>query len=99
MEELPSLSLIFVLLTGLAMLLGGSYLYQTQRPSRPSNRERRPQHEPTSKHHESPATVVKESEFPDNWWTGKDVFELEKRAIFSKVCIPTLPESVPATSR
>lgn len=94
MVELPSLSLFLVFLTGLAMVLGGSCLYRTQRPSRPSNRERRPQQEPTSKHHEFSATVVKESEFPDNWWTGKDVFELEKRAIFSKVCIQTLPESV-----
>lgn len=29
--------------------------------------------------------VVKESEFPANWFDGKEVFELEKRAIFSKV--------------
>ncbi|KAL1987131.1 hypothetical protein VTN96DRAFT_4737 [Rasamsonia emersonii] len=87
MVELPSLSLFLVFLTGLAMVLGGSCLYRTQRPSRPSNRERRPQQEPTSKHHEFSATVVKESEFPDNWWTGKDVFELEKRAIFSKTWI------------
>jgi hypothetical protein len=32
-------------------------------------------------------TVSKESDFPDSWWTGDEVFELEKRAIFSKVGI------------
>lgn len=33
----------------------------------------------------SPYVVSKESDFPENWWTGKDVWELERRAIFSKV--------------
>ncbi|KAE8418306.1 hypothetical protein BDV36DRAFT_283100 [Aspergillus pseudocaelatus] len=28
--------------------------------------------------------VFKESDFPAGWWVSKDVFELEKRAIFSK---------------
>ncbi|GAB1197424.1 hypothetical protein APSETT444_006717 [Aspergillus pseudonomiae] len=28
--------------------------------------------------------VSKESDFPAGWWVSKDVFELEKRAIFSK---------------
>ncbi|BCS02273.1 putative iron-sulfur cluster-binding protein [Aspergillus luchuensis] len=28
--------------------------------------------------------VCKESDFPENWWTGSEVFELERRAIFSK---------------
>ncbi|OJD12517.1 hypothetical protein AJ78_06899 [Emergomyces pasteurianus Ep9510] len=28
--------------------------------------------------------VFKESEFPENWWTGDDVFRLEQRALFSK---------------
>ncbi|TQB75898.1 hypothetical protein MPDQ_001499 [Monascus purpureus] len=32
----------------------------------------------------SPYVVSKESNFPENWWTGKDVWELERRAIFSK---------------
>lgn len=31
--------------------------------------------------------VSKESEYPDNWWNGKDVFDLERRAIFSKVSL------------
>ncbi|KAL2007371.1 hypothetical protein VTN00DRAFT_8809 [Thermoascus crustaceus] len=30
------------------------------------------------------STVYKESDFPENWWTDKDIFDLEKRAIFSK---------------
>ncbi|THC99627.1 hypothetical protein EYZ11_000894 [Aspergillus tanneri] len=29
--------------------------------------------------------VSKEPDFPADWWTGKNVFELERRAIFSKV--------------
>src|SRR5947207_7604707 len=29
-------------------------------------------------------TVTKESDFPESWWTGDEVFELEKRAIFDK---------------
>ncbi|KAK2782087.1 hypothetical protein FQN52_001200 [Onygenales sp. PD_12] len=28
--------------------------------------------------------VSKESDFPTNWWTGEDVFLLERRAVFSK---------------
>ncbi|GLA66919.1 hypothetical protein AtubIFM54640_009509 [Aspergillus tubingensis] len=28
--------------------------------------------------------VCKESDFPQNWWTGSEVFDLERRAIFSK---------------
>jgi hypothetical protein len=28
--------------------------------------------------------VFKESDFPEGWWVSKDVFELERRAIFSK---------------
>lgn len=29
--------------------------------------------------------VSKESEFPADWWTGKETYELERRALFSKV--------------
>ena len=37
---------------------------------------------------ETPAQVVsKESDFPANWWTGKEIFDLERRALFSKVSI------------
>ena len=40
---------------------------------------------------EAPAQVVsKESDFPANWWTGKEIFDLERRALFSKVLL-TLP--------
>ncbi|KAL1970261.1 hypothetical protein VTN77DRAFT_5421 [Rasamsonia byssochlamydoides] len=86
MEESP-LSSFLALLTVLAMVLGGSYLYRTQHLSRSRNRPQQLQQEQTAKHQESSATVFKESEFPDNWWTGKEVFELEKRAIFSKTWI------------
>lgn len=30
-------------------------------------------------------TVSKESEVPEGWWSSREVFELERRAIFSKV--------------
>ena len=30
-------------------------------------------------------SVSKESDFPENWWSSKDIFELECRAVFSKV--------------
>lgn len=33
----------------------------------------------------SSINVCKESDFPENWWTGDEVFRLERRAIFSKV--------------
>lgn len=31
--------------------------------------------------------VTKESEFPNNWWNGDDIFNLERKAIFSKVTV------------
>ncbi|PWY72315.1 iron-sulfur cluster-binding protein [Aspergillus heteromorphus CBS 117.55] len=38
-----------------------------------------------SLHEENEANVVaKESDFPADWWVGSNLFELEKRAIFSK---------------
>ncbi|KAL3495542.1 Rieske [2Fe-2S] iron-sulfur domain-containing protein [Aspergillus germanicus] len=33
-------------------------------------------------------TVTKESPFPANWLTGKPTFELERRALFSKIPLP-----------
>ncbi|PGH11766.1 hypothetical protein AJ79_04667 [Helicocarpus griseus UAMH5409] len=39
---------------------------------------------PTESKGLSSLNVWKESDFPDNWWTGDDVFRLERRAIFSK---------------
>ncbi|KAL5364778.1 hypothetical protein BJX96DRAFT_188066 [Aspergillus floccosus] len=32
----------------------------------------------------TPQGVSKESDFPETWWVGHDIFELERRAIFSK---------------
>lgn len=31
------------------------------------------------------SAVSKESEFPTDWWVGKQTYELERRALFSKV--------------
>lgn len=33
----------------------------------------------------SDLTVSKESEIPEGWWNGREVFELERRALFSQV--------------
>lgn len=33
----------------------------------------------------SDLTVTKEPEVPEGWWSGREVFELERRALFSKV--------------
>ncbi|KAL4898631.1 hypothetical protein BDV59DRAFT_206918 [Aspergillus ambiguus] len=33
---------------------------------------------------ETPSIISRESEFPDTWFAGTDIFELERRAIFSK---------------
>lgn len=30
-------------------------------------------------------TVSKEPEIPEGWWSGREVFELERRALFSQV--------------
>ena len=33
----------------------------------------------------SDLTVSKEPEIPEGWWSGREVFELERRALFSQV--------------
>jgi hypothetical protein len=33
----------------------------------------------------SDLSVSKEPEVPEGWWNGRDVFELERRALFSQV--------------
>jgi hypothetical protein len=35
--------------------------------------------------YEDNLTVSKEPEVPEGWWSSREVFELERRAIFSKV--------------
>lgn len=32
-------------------------------------------------------SVIKEPEVPEGWWNGRDIFELERRALFSKVSL------------
>ncbi|OQD86069.1 hypothetical protein PENANT_c008G08323 [Penicillium antarcticum] len=38
-------------------------------------------------HQELDLVVLKEPEVPDGWWSGRDVFELERRALFSQTWI------------
>lgn len=38
----------------------------------------------------SDPTVSKEPEIPEGWWNSREVFELERRALFSKVRTPNL---------
>lgn len=40
---------------------------------------------PANSEHSSQLSVSKEPEVPEGWWSGRDAFELERRAIFSKV--------------
>lgn len=93
-EPLPlAVSFVPVAASALALLIAVAYLSQkssslplqnsdTQVPSRKEDGVARASiidSKTTS------STVSKESDFPENWWTGKDIFDLEKRAIFSKV--------------
>ncbi|EHA24530.1 hypothetical protein ASPNIDRAFT_130535, partial [Aspergillus niger ATCC 1015] len=90
LEELsPALShalsalVLIALLAGLAFLLQSLSRplfrgYESLRVDKPKKTELNPVSEGSEN------TVHKESDFPQNWWTGSDVFELERRAIFSK---------------
>ncbi|RDK37430.1 hypothetical protein M752DRAFT_287098 [Aspergillus phoenicis ATCC 13157] len=90
LEELsPALShalsalVLIALLAGLAFLLQSLSRplfrgYESLRVDKPKETELNPVSEGSEN------TVHKESDFPQNWWTGSDVFELERRAIFSK---------------
>ncbi|PWY80922.1 hypothetical protein BO94DRAFT_470303 [Aspergillus sclerotioniger CBS 115572] len=78
-----SASVLVALLVGLIFLL--------QAFSRPRFGGHRSRHETESKVFDlGPAKegndniVSKESDFPEDWWTGSNVFELERRAIFGK---------------
>lgn len=56
--------------------------------------------EPTATQASSnPSLVVsKEPELPEGWWTGRDVFELERRALFSQVIAVLVPETTCLTN-
>lgn len=45
---------------------------------------------PVNKSSGSGLSVIKEPEIPEGWWNGRDVFELERRALFSKVSFAKL---------
>ncbi|KAI2899219.1 hypothetical protein CBS11852_3420 [Aspergillus niger] len=90
LEELsPALSHALSALVSIALLAGLAFLlqslsrplfrgYESLRVDKPKETELNPVSEGSEN------TVHKESDFPQNWWTGSDVFELERRAIFSK---------------
>jgi hypothetical protein len=40
---------------------------------------------PITSSNDSDLAVSKESEIPEGWWNGREVFELERRALFSQV--------------
>ncbi|KAE8151240.1 hypothetical protein BDV25DRAFT_171620 [Aspergillus avenaceus] len=56
--------------TLLAVLVGVVFVYRVRSASVSEKTERH--------------LVCKECEFPADWWTGRDIFEVERRAIFSK---------------
>ena len=74
----------------IALLVGLAFLQALSRPWLGTHKSR---HRTESKAFDlGPAqegneiVVSKESDFPEDWWTGSNVFELERRAIFGKVC-------------
>lgn len=67
-----------------AVLAGLIYLYRTRTSSTAPPKTISP---PTP---EEVEIVSKESDFPPDWLTSNHLFELERRAIFSKVCQLTL---------
>lgn len=82
----PALSalILFSLLAGLAFLLQSLSKplfrgYKSLRAAKPTETELDPLPEGNEN------IVHKELDFPQNWWTGSEVFDLERRAIFSKV--------------
>lgn len=52
---------------------------------------RTPENEKKSFKAESESAVTKETEFPPNWFSSTDNFNLETRGIFSKVDNPNIP--------
>lgn len=105
LEELsPALSHALSALVSIALLAGLAFLlqslsrplfrgYESLRVDKPKETELNPVSEGSEN------TVHKESDFPQNWWTGSDVFELERRAIFSKVLCTSITSHLQAWSR
>lgn len=78
------------------LLVGLALLYQTWTRSflqtyfkYPPRLTKLPSPEPSLEHEEAIA-VSKEPDYPADWWTGPSTYELERRAIFSKVNPPSL---------
>lgn len=68
-----------------ALVTGIFFVYRSwQRFSRPKSTFQTSDRIP-KKPERASLTVSKEPEVPEGWWSGRDVFELERRAIFSKV--------------
>jgi hypothetical protein len=71
-------------------IIGGSIFYQAQNRTKAEksspHRDHTNARSPSAVYRQNlSVSVTKESEFPDNWLTGREVFDLEKRAIFGKV--------------
>ncbi|KAL4927499.1 putative iron-sulfur cluster-binding protein [Aspergillus undulatus] len=83
----PLSSALVALLVGLICL----YLSQTKRPKvipAPNLQKAETEPEPEPGPSATPPSVTKEPDFPPDWLTSPRIFELERRAIFSKTWIP-----------
>ncbi|KAL2871363.1 putative iron-sulfur cluster-binding protein [Aspergillus lucknowensis] len=89
--EVLNINLAFTIFV--ALLTGLAFLYRLQSPhliqSPPSKAAPNTNTSAdTLRTHEETSTVSKESEFPADWLTGQTIFDLERRAIFSKTWLP-----------
>ncbi|KAL3477258.1 Rieske [2Fe-2S] iron-sulfur domain-containing protein [Aspergillus californicus] len=79
MDTLTSFPLLVVFITGVV------FLYRLRSPSK-VDLDTTPM--PKTQTQPQPQIVSKESDFPQDWLTGTRIFDLEKRAIFSKTWLP-----------
>ncbi|KAL2811804.1 Rieske [2Fe-2S] iron-sulfur domain-containing protein [Aspergillus granulosus] len=91
--EATACSLLIAFLTGLAFLyrLPRQLRYPPTLPKTRPSLSTKPDASTDSDPQQSspiPLTVTKEPDFPANWLTGKQLFDLERRALFSKQWIP-----------
>lgn len=57
----------------------------SQKTNQKQNQNQIDDHEPPTADNTSDLSVSKEPSVPEGWWNGREAFELERRAIFSKV--------------